>query len=98
MAPRAAQGPPRVPKTPKITPTTTIFFDFVSSFGIIFLDLFEHFLAASQESQDQNKNKFTIVAPSFQSIRVHLSQAEYPEPPNTVEKENAIVAPSFQGI
>ena len=87
MAPRAAQGPPRVPKTPKIIPKTTIFFDCGSSFGIIVLDLFEHFPGSVPRIARPNKKKFTIVAPSFQSIRVHLSQAEYPEPPNTIEKK-----------
>jgi hypothetical protein len=83
--PKGPQGSPRPQKSLPQRRFSSILCRLLASF---FWICSSASLAASQESQDQNKKKFTIVAPSFQSIRVHLSQAEYPEPPNTVEQQN----------
>ena len=86
MAPRTTQGPPKGPQGPKNHPETSIFFDFVWCSDVICHVIFARdSLAAFQASQDQTK--IEIVAPSFQSIRLHISQAEYPERSNTFDKK-----------
>ena len=86
MAPRTSQGPPKGPQGPKNHPETSIFFNFGwCSDDICHVIFARDSLAAFQASQDQTK--IEIVAPSFQSIRLHISQAEYPERSNTFDKK-----------
>ena len=80
------KGPPRIPKASKISPKRRFSSIFVWCSDVICHVIFARdSLAAFQASQDQTK--IAIVAPSFQSIRLHISQAEYPEPPNTFERK-----------
>ena len=80
------RGPPRVPQDPTSHPETSTFFHFGWCSDDICHAIFDRdSLAAFQASQDQTQ--IVIVAPSFQSIRLHISQAEYPEPPNTFERK-----------
>ena len=80
------KGPPRLPKAPKITRKHRF-----SSICVWCSDVICHIilardsLAAFQASQD--KTKIAIVAPSFHSIRLHISQGEYPNPPSTCERK-----------
>ena len=86
MAPRTTQGRPKGPQGLKNHCATSIFSDCVWCSDVICHVIFARdSLAAFQASQDQTK--IAIVAPSFQSIRLHISQAEYPEPPNTFERK-----------
>ena len=67
-------------------PETSIFFNSVWCSDVIcHIILARDSLAAFQASQDKTKN--AIVAPSFHSIRLHISQGEYPNPPSTCERK-----------
>ena len=80
------KGPPRLPKAPKITRKHRFSSIFVWCSDVIcHIILARDSLAAFQASQD--KTKIAIVAPSFHSIRLHISQGEYPNPPSTCERK-----------
>ena len=89
LGPNGPKNLPRAPKGPqgpKNHPETSIFFNFGwCSDDICHVIFARDSLAAFQASQDQTK--IEIVAPSFQSIRLHISQAEYPERSNTFDKK-----------
>ena len=80
------KGPPRVPKASKITPKRRFSSIFVWCSDVICHVIFARdSLAAFQASQD--KTQIAIVAPSFHSIQLHISQGEYPNPPSTCERK-----------
>ena len=81
------KGPPRLPKAPKIIRKHRFSSIFVWCSDVIcHIILARDSLAAFQASQD--KTKIAIVAPSFHSIRLHISQGEYPNPPSTCKRKH----------
>ena len=88
------KGPPRLPKAQKITRKHRFSSIFVWCSDVIcHIILARDSLAAFQSSQD--KTKIAIVAPSFHSIRLHISQGET-QTRQALVKENATVPPMFR--
>ena len=79
--PKAPQGSPRLQKSPG----NIDFLRFLCGVLTSFVILFWH--AIPWQRSKHHKTKVAIVAPSFQSIRLHISQAEYLEPPDTFESK-----------
>ena len=87
LGPNGPKNHPKAPQGSKITRKHRFSSIFVWCSDVIcHIILARDSLAAFQASQD--KTKIAIVAPSFHSIRLHISQGEYPHPPSTCERKN----------